>query len=745
MQRLITFLSSAAGIRLAKTLTTSYPHVFKFTSHQEECQDLPRFREVLISHAEQGHCLLKGSIKEPLKNQSRARSTTPTEPTHFLCLDLDGVQGFIPPDISHISQPSASDGLPNKPGVHKHLFFLLDKPATPNDLKRYLMQLNLQTPELKEQIKLSRTGMALHWPIDITVGQNDKLIYIAPRPDQELIFELVPGKTETLQLPELMPRATLDSQARSLLRKLREEAKLPDWTPEFLENKRVISNPTEFTITGRKFERDFVYYNLNGGDSWGYYHSRNDASVLYNFKGEPRVKFTEPFAAESKSSDEPEYFVFRDCLSDKFYTAIYQAPDKLTLSETRSAAMLNNFLKQHGKEKPDFIPDYELRFEFGNDVLVDHTARFVNKFVPTSYLREDPTLSQFAEWPVINRLIHSFARNDESFMRFLNWLAYIIQFRRRPHTAWVFYGVEGTGKGLFFSKVLVPIFGARHCTETILSAIDKFNKHFETSPLVLIDESETTRSDRDQGVISRLKNLITDDCLSIRRMRQEAYMGTNNANLIIASNERHPIHVPLGDRRFNVGERQETKLILTDEEYQVLESGSELQGFVFFLKTLAVDKQDAETAQNSASKAIVQAGSTTTLDEAIGAFKDGDLAYFIDSLPQHRSQATASAMPSPVEAACVDLIRGFVSELGQTCRVPRDDVRVLFTQAVGRMPEAAGKFTKMVDAHHGLEIRSRMVGDRQMRSAETIWSLSDSNKAQWISQHGATPGLRVVR
>jgi hypothetical protein len=54
-----------------------------------------------------------------------------------------------------------------------------------------------------------------------------------------------------------------------------------------------MSKPGEATITGIKRDRGFVYLNLNGGDSWGYYHSEDNAEYIYNFKGEPVYKTSE--------------------------------------------------------------------------------------------------------------------------------------------------------------------------------------------------------------------------------------------------------------------------------------------------------------------------------------------------------------------------------------------------------------------------------------------------------------------
>ena len=82
-------------------------------------------------------------------------------------------------DVDYIVQYSASAGIePGKCGYH--IFFLLDRPWSPADLKRVLRAWNLDHREIRQHFQLSRTNNSLRWPLDISVCQNDKLIYIAP-------------------------------------------------------------------------------------------------------------------------------------------------------------------------------------------------------------------------------------------------------------------------------------------------------------------------------------------------------------------------------------------------------------------------------------------------------------------------------------------------------------------------------------------------------------------------------------
>jgi hypothetical protein len=165
----------------------SYPHVVEFRSHKHTITTLAAFERELMHHASRGHCLLKGQLTKELNFESRAGSTDPNTPTEFLVIDVDGLPDHTPNDVmqklgmSHVSyivQYSSSQGVLPKKGLSCHIFVLLTKPASPSQIKQWLIQKNLE--QFHPHIGLTRSGVALHYPVDITACQNDKLIYIAP-------------------------------------------------------------------------------------------------------------------------------------------------------------------------------------------------------------------------------------------------------------------------------------------------------------------------------------------------------------------------------------------------------------------------------------------------------------------------------------------------------------------------------------------------------------------------------------
>ena len=315
----ITFLAASDGTRMAKSFvrnpgtiaTTPYPHVRRFWSFTRIAANLDQVYALLVTHAEAGHCLLKGALDRPLRDESRAGRADPNAPTDLLVLDLDFDQGFADIDAfleaiglagaSYVLHHSSAAGITAQPGLRAHVFVPLATPVAPAQLKLWLRHLNLTVPGLREQVRLSANGMTPRWPLDVTSGQNDKLLFIAAPLVDGLVdllagrrFELCHRGIESveLRLDHLEPGA-VQQESEGLVAELRAKAGLPWCEPRYVAlpgRERLLANPEPATVTGVRRARGFVYLNLNGGDSWGYFFPDSNPEILYPFKGEPPVR-----------------------------------------------------------------------------------------------------------------------------------------------------------------------------------------------------------------------------------------------------------------------------------------------------------------------------------------------------------------------------------------------------------------------------------------------------------------------
>ena len=488
-----------ASVPLTKTYTkathggvtkTPYPFVWEFTSHDEQCKSLSELEHLLKKHSALGHCALKGMTSRPLVRESRAGSTDTNSTTEWIVLDLDGLPETIDlttpsgnsqstpltidlflremglEDVSYIVQWSASYGIENQ-RLRAHVFMLLDKAYSAPLLKQWLIQKNHEVPLLHGSMGLTKTGNSISWPLDISACQNDKLIYIAP-PMLKGIKDPM-GKTPRISLVKrkfdrlsLSTTVSSSSKNKELNHKriadLREEAGLParKITYKMHGNTEVMLKPDECIITEMKTERGFVYFNLNGGDSWAYYHPENAPDYILNFKGEPAYltkellpdywqQLTGSNSSTRTSSNGMTYLAFLDRTSGIYWRGTYDAAaDVLDITPAKNETQLRHFAKQYGVPMGDFVPEWDLTFDPNDMVRVDVQNRRVNKFHPTTYMLNASTKMPKAIPKTIFKVMDNALGNDPTTLEhFVNWLATIVQTRDRTRTAWVLHGTQG--------------------------------------------------------------------------------------------------------------------------------------------------------------------------------------------------------------------------------------------------------------------------------------------------------------
>lgn len=753
----VTFLE--ASTPLTKTFTmkagvltkTPYPFVWEFTSHIEEVKTLREFETALISHAAQGHCLLKGTLNRPLNNESRAGSTQTGDMTEFLVLDIDGLDApridallanLNLSDVSHIIQWSASQGI-NDTLLHAHVIFMLDKPYAAPLLKQRLIQFNHEVPMLSSAMTLTKTGNAIRWPLDTSACQNDKLIYIAPPVLKGIKDPL--GKQPRIQLINRPKQVLkLDGSINSTDRnreltnaavmKLRERAGLPKrkLTYKMHGTTEVMVKPDSAVITEMKQERGFVYFNLNGGDSWAYYHPENNPDYIYSFKGEPAYltkellpDYWEQLHSAVNSTVTSQGILklaFLDRATSTYWRGTYDTnTDQLMLHPAKNETQVRHFAKQTGTPLGDFIPEWDITFDPQDNVRVDPTNRTINLFQPTPFMlaKVKPT----AQPPkVILKIIDHALGNDPLVLaHFMNWLAFILQKRDRTKTAWVLHGVPGTGKGLLCNDILRPIFGPTQTATRRMEELNEPYNHFmRNSFIVVVDEVQTKALQNERGVMAKLKNFITEMNVAIRMMYANAVEMRNYTNWLFLSNMPDPVSIDKGDRRFNVGKYQTQKLIITDKE--IASIPNELQAFHDYLMTYTLDADKARAVLQNQDRATMISISESSIDAVTSALLDGNFEFFIDQLPTTDAYKAVAAEMNKVENYR-DVLKTLLARTDLkdgNCSVSRDELRILADYTVGGMPSSPNKFTSLLK-HHRIHITPVWVPSKTVKGIKVNW------------------------
>ena len=747
---------------------SSYPNVWEVSSIIEDCPDLSAFANLITKHAAKGNCLLKGMVTRNLVNESRKDSTDRNATTEFLCLDIDGISPeftqtadgiTFPPvtvtietileamglkNVSYVLQWSGSMGIGGNT-LRCHVFIMLAKPISAPLIKQWLVQKNHEVMILKAHQHLTKTGNALSWGLDITACQADKLIYIAPPVLKGIKNPL--GRNSRISLItkseakfDLNERINSTDQNRAItdarILELRDVQGLPKrkLTYKTVGPHEVLAKPGECIATEIKIDRGFVYFNLNGGDSWAYYHPENNPDYIFNFKGEPTYLTKELLPAYWEqlnsqayrvSSTGLTYLAFLERATSTYYRGTYDTSnDMLEIFPAKNESMVRQFADSVGMRLGANIPEWDMEFNPGDNVRVDFDRSTVNTFQLTEYMRPAVKKVEICPPTVFKVISHVLGNDVEAVEHYMNWLACIAQYRARTMTAWIFQGVPGTGKGVLMNKILMPLFGE---TQTVVKRAgelsEKWTDFVAGKFLVFIDEVQTSAFRDEAGVIANLKNFITEPTVTVRMMNKNSYAVPNFTNWMFASNKPDPVSVDKGDRRFNVGPYQANKIVLSQAEIDRLES--ELQNFHHYLMTYAVDRDQASAVLQSSARADLIELSQSTSESTASAIMGGNMNFFMDHLPTDDLYKIDPKKLQKVEeyrrCLCNIMSR---TKTGGACNLQRDEMFVMFDYLVGDLSSSPAKFTKFL-GHRQIEVKPVSVYGKIVRGIQVTWLEAD--------------------
>lgn len=829
----LVFLESSNGLRLTKhvstTETKSYPNVKLVDSHHYDvpssAEGLQELSSLLRKHSAEGHCLIKGPLKRPLKNESRAGVTDRNAYVEYIVLDLDGmnVPGFtnkkqltaddvqraadtviaqLPAafqDVTYIAQASSSLGMKGD-RVSMHIYIALTVALPVKAVKLWLRHINYTVDMFSSQLELSVNGQALKYPLDPSVADNSKLIFIAPPDyddnkldpfqtvDDRLV--LVERNNPTVDLAPLLgevsPEATHQAglKFKDDLRKRNglkpKKARLQTTTIQG-EVHDVLMNPDQMSVQiVDTTNLPFVRCNINGGDSGAYWFNIDDPTYMYNFKDEPVFeieKADREFYASIFDTYEQELadrgrvsrpVALRDFYTDTYYNGLFdpninQFDDDFPLTPTQKTS-IQSFMRSHGRQEPDFIPDARVVFDPCTDapaVQMEETPYYVNMYRKTDYMlnsKEAPeltygTAAQLADVvPLTYKLIHHMLGSGAAETEhFINWLAYIYQTRRKSMTAWIFTGVPGTGKGLFANKILKPLFGHAHVPMKSLENIEEqFNLYMRSALFLVVDEFRMT--DAHGGSLrmaDKLKNQITEPTMTIRAMRANQIELPSYTNFIFLTNRPDAVKIEPGDRRYNVSPRQETKLeeALPEVIAGIDDLENELHTFAGALQAFNVDKRMARTCMNNAAKDEMRTVTMSVFEEFCEALQRGNLQYFLDvldiSLDDTFNSSRIVSAQRFVKAWIADADKHGMSV------IPVEHLRTVYHTQTEQHPAIANReFHKRLDRFGLRTQQKRQPGaDRSATAIRGIvveWTTDNEQLTDVIEQHFDDQDKRLI-
>ena len=834
----VTFLEATNGLRLSKQYSgnkgfTPYPHVKAVTSHKYDIPvnktGLQQLEQLLRKHSVDGHCLLKGNLKRDIIDESRAGLSDRNALSNLLVLDVDGVRlskqlaasskitkndvmylanqviAELPQElhnVSYIVQASASLGLKGD-RTSLHIFMLLNVAMPPKAIKLWLQDANYESDVFSDQLELSVNGQSLKYPLDASVADNSKIIFIAPptfenSTDNPFVSDddriiLVEREHPSFDLAALMANISpqrCHEKSQVIKDALREKAgfkKKPTKTRlTSIDNQteEVLVNPDKMSINiVDTTSFPYIRCNINGGDSGAYYFNIEKPTYMYNFKDEPIFEIEkadkdfytsifDTFADELEKIGKAEFpIVMRDFDTDTFYAGLFnpnqnQFSDDYPLTPI-GKVNIEDFFMTHGKLPPDFIPDAKVKFmPTSNDpaINLNKTPYEINTFRRTRYALSPKIPAKPLEFgtaklmervcPLSYRIMqHMLGDGKEEFERFINWLAYIFQTRKKTGVSWVLSGTQGTGKGIFYSRILRGLFGTHHAPMRYLQSMEEqFNLYMRDALFLVVDEFHMASSSSGAGKMAdKLKNQITEPTITIRGMRSNQVEIDNYTNFIFLTNRVDAVNIETGDRRYNIAPKQERKLIEaypdTPERLDNNEIEDELWSLAGILETFKYDKRLVETPIDNTAKEQMRSVSMSIFDEFCQAVKDGKLTFFIDILDIN----VASVLHSNEIEAAQRIVKAWISQSDDEYTVvPMEHLRTIYHVQTEQNPRFSQReFTKRMSRNDLTTERKRPFGaGRDINPIHGIvidWQISEIEKQRLINTYFKPEDQRLLQ
>lgn len=679
---------------------------------------------------------------------------TPLHKNHIQSLANRCVQ-FLPSyfhNASYIVHASSSLGMKGNK-VSLHLEFYLSRGVAPSYVKRWLQHINLTEKTFASQLDLTATGTALRWKLDVSLADNTRLIYIAPPHFDEGLVDPIPNRDDRIFLVEknqltIDPPSEIDeikpeklhSAIDRKIEAIRNERGLPKSKAKYTnyrynsETHLVVTNPDECQMTYAYENDKFVYYNMNGGDSNAYYVYKYKPEIVWNFKGEPPFLF-EQAAPElyekhldtyirgneaAKEHTDPVPIAFNDRKTDVFYRGFVCRVTNsiMTLTKTTRQGAFD-WLEDNNAVVPDTIPIWDYIFDPTDHRSLDMKNKFINQFTPSKYLLDPIQLGpEFknvnyddshilnALCPNIYKVIRSVTgQDDQSYKHFVNWLAYLVCEKKKPQTAWVLHGTEGTGKGLLFTHILRPMLGEEHAVMVRLENLDEqFNGWMDKALLVMVDEFKQGSAKKKDAVAEKLRNYITEEWVTIRGMHASATVVKTYMGWILAGNDRDMLQPGEEDRRYNIAPRQNLKLF---QQYPELRDNlhlltEEMPAFASFLLHFNYVTAHVRQPMDNDAKRLMRASARTIVEDFFGMLQIGDLEGICGSIMDN-PDGDSSPYVGPAKTTLRALIKASwdeMQEMGQDSNkgvyVSCSDLKILYEAIMNRSAGSIQMFNKML-------------------------------------------------
>lgn len=270
----------------------------------------------------------------------------------------------------------------------------------------------------------------------------------------------------------------------------------------------------------------------------------------------------------------------------------------------------------------------------------------LNIFSPTKIMQkaykareELGTHSDFAwlqKYPCIFTILKNLCVTPDRIAYFLNWLSFIFNRLEKTGNAIVFKGAQGTGKTMFFDRIISYFMGEKFCVTLSNDDIDsKFTSPKLRNALFVCFNEVKCGSNEGNKSYEKLKMYITDNKLRIERKGIDTDETKNCFNCLFYSNHAAPLQVQKGDRRYTVFNTNNENLRLVVERDMGIDMleflkrfEAEKDDFIIDVVRLAYNEVEVMNTFDTEEKTALQRASDTKQNQLTLALQAMDDEFF---------------------------------------------------------------------------------------------------------------------
>ena len=262
--------------------------------------------------------------------------------------------------------------------------------------------------------------------------------------------------------------------------------------------------------------------------------------------------------------------------------------------------------------------------------------------------------------PAINILLSNLFQDNFDKKYFLNWLAYIVGTGQKTRNAVVLRGVQGSGKNLFFENIIRPFFGENWTNTVGAETIESvYNANIENKLFIAFNEIQNYENRT--KVSDKLKQIISDDFITINEKFIKIRTVRNIANCIFFSNSATPISIEGSDRRYSIFTANiPLKDKVSNINKLIADMKSEIVDFYAYLLSLNYIEDFAKNVLQNNERELIKKTTTNFTDLIGDLLAQGLTDKFIEYIDEELNESSEEDK-TYVDIAKEQLKNGYLS------------------------------------------------------------------------------------